>query len=93
MGVLESITEDSASFQIDCNMEPALCNLSRECHEILKELEASKQRFDALPTQTQVTWERMEWGAEELADIRVRLTTAVSSLNTVYSRLIQYVPK
>jgi hypothetical protein len=91
MGVLESIMTDSASFQVDCNQEPALCRLSQDCHEILNDLQVLNYRFESLPTQTQLTWDRMEWDTEELSGIRARLMTTVSSLNTVYSRQIRYV--
>lgn len=82
--------EDGPGFNVDCDNEPALCNLSRNCHGILNNLQELKQHFDSVGTQTQITWEREQWRAEELAEIRSRLTTT-TSLNTVYSKLIQYV--
>ena len=89
--MLEAIVEDGAGFNIDCDNEPVLCNLSRSCHGILNDLQELKQHFDSVGTRTQITWEREQWRAEELAEIRSRLTTATSSLNTVYYKLIQYV--
>ncbi|KAH0555629.1 hypothetical protein GP486_006427 [Trichoglossum hirsutum] len=86
--MLEAIVEDGPAFNIDCDDEPALCNLSRNCHGILEDLQELKQHFDSVGTQTQVTWEREQWRAEELAEIRSRLTATTSSLNTVYSKLI-----
>ncbi|KAI9666476.1 MAG: hypothetical protein M1821_004412 [Bathelium mastoideum] len=88
LGVLESITGNSARIRIDCNEEPEICSLSRDCHKTLKDLEALKHRYEALPAQTQLTWERCEWDMEELRDTRARLIGTVTSLNMVYSRLI-----
>jgi hypothetical protein len=85
--------EDGPGFNIDCDNEPALCSLSQNCHGILNDLRELKQHFDSVGTQTQITWEREQWRADELAEIRSRLTTTTSSLNTVYSKLIQYVGK
>jgi hypothetical protein len=91
MSMLEAIVEDGPNFNIDCDNELALCNLSRNCHGILNDLQELKQHFDSVGTQTQITWEREQWRAEELAEIRSRLATTTSFLNTVYSKLIQYV--
>jgi hypothetical protein len=88
MSMLEAIVEDGPGFNIDCDNEPALCNLSRNCHGILNDLQELKEHFDSVGTQTQITWEREQWRAEELAEIRSRLMTTTSSLNTVYSKLI-----
>jgi hypothetical protein len=93
MSMLEAIAEDGPGFNIDCDNEPAFINLSRNCHGILHDLQELKQHFDSVGRQTQITWERQQWRAEELAEIRSRLTTTTSSLNTVYSKLIQYVPE
>jgi hypothetical protein len=93
MSVLEAVEEDRTRFQVDCNKESALCNVSRDCHGILKDLQGLKQRFDSVGTQTQRTWERLEWYVEDLADIRTRLTTTVSSLNLLYTTLIRYIYK
>ena len=35
MGVLEFIVEDQARLEVDCNEEPTLRSLSKDCHEIL----------------------------------------------------------
>jgi hypothetical protein len=91
MSVLEAVEEDRTQLPVDCDKEPALRDLSRNCHEILTDLQELKQHFDSVGTQTQRTWEREQWRAEELADIRTRLTTAVSSINMIYSRLIKFV--
>jgi hypothetical protein len=88
IGVLESIREDRASFQVNPDNEPELCDLLRDCHDILKDLQHMKSRYDSFPAQAQLTWDRMEMAQEELARIRIRLVTTVSLLNTVYSRLV-----
>ena len=93
MSLLEAIVEDGPGYNINCDNEPALCNLSRNCHGILSDLQELKQHFDSVGTQTRITWERERWRSEELAEIKSRLITTTSSLNTVYSKLIQYVYK
>jgi len=91
MVVLEAIEEDRDSSQVDCNKESALPDLLWNCHDILKDLQELKQHFDSVGTQAQRTWEREQWRADDLGDIRARLTTAVSSLNMMYSRSVKYV--
>jgi hypothetical protein len=91
MSMLEAIVEDGPGYNIDCDDEPALCDLSRNCHGILKDFQTLKEHFDSVGTQTQITWEREQWCAQELADIRTRLTTSTTQLNAVYSKLTLYV--
>jgi hypothetical protein len=87
MTILERITEDS--FQIDCENEPALGNLARNSHQILNQLREVKEHYNSVGTQAQTTWQREQWRAEELAEIRSKLTSTISALNTEYLRLIQ----
>jgi hypothetical protein len=91
MSMLEEIVEDGPGYNIDCDDEPALCDLSRNCHGILKDFQTLKEHFDSVGTQTQITWEREQWCAQDLADIRARLTATTSQLNAVYSKLTLYV--
>lgn len=88
MEMLENVVEDGARYDVDCDAEPVLSGLSRNCHEILNDLLKLKEHYDSVGTQTQITWDREQWRADELEDIRSRLDSATTSLNTGYSRLI-----
>ena len=87
--LLEAITEDSTDFSIDCEKEPALCKLAQELDQILGELLKLKEHYDLVGTQTQRTWEREQWRADDLSKIRSRLISTTFALNTVYIKLIQ----
>jgi hypothetical protein len=58
MSVLETIKDERNNFRVDCNEEPALCSLARNCHEILEDFQELKQHFDAVGTQAQRSWDR-----------------------------------
>jgi hypothetical protein len=89
MSMLEAVVEDGSKYNINCDHEPALCDLSQNCHEILNHLQEIKQHFDSVGTKTQITWEREEWRQQEMEEVQSMLMATTSSLNTVYSRLIQ----
>ncbi|KAL9085259.1 MAG: hypothetical protein Q9165_007693 [Trypethelium subeluteriae] len=86
--ILETIIEDSTDHQIDCEKEPALCKLAQDLHQILNELLKLKEHYDSVGSRTQRTWEQQQWRADELSEIRSRLTSTTSALNTVYIKLI-----
>jgi hypothetical protein len=51
------------------------------CHGVLGDLERLKTHYEEVGFQTQATWERMEWGVEELAEIRARFSSYIQVLN------------
>lgn len=57
------------------------------CNACLLEVQVSIAKYNALPTQSQWTWERTEMGATELTELRSRLGTSIGLLNTLNTRL------
>lgn len=88
MSDLDIVIEEGPKYNINCDNEPALCNISQNLQEILNDLQKLKLHYDSVGAQTQMTWDREQWRADELSEIKARLDTATSSLNTVYNKLI-----
>ena len=61
----------------------------QNCHWVLLDLQGFKDNFDSMRPQTQVTWERMEWKKDELAEIRARLSSYVNLLNLLNVNMIK----
>jgi len=40
-----------------------------------------KEHFDSVGYQAQTTWERIGWGADELAEMRARISICIQTLN------------
>ena len=81
LAALEAIEQNSVDLLVDVDRDPTLCSLSRNCHQVLQDLQDLKAHFDGIGTQAQLTWERMGWGTDELADIRARLLSYIGTLN------------
>jgi hypothetical protein len=50
-----------------------------------------KDHFDNIGPQTQVTWERMGWGVEELAGIKGQFSLHIQVLNLLNTNLLRWV--
>jgi len=92
LAVLETTEDNSNELHFDADHHPQLCRLSRDCHQVLQDLQRLKGHFDSVGTQGQLTWERMGWGTHELADIRSRLMSYIGVLNVFNSNIIKYIP-
>jgi hypothetical protein len=88
--VLETTEDNSKELHFDADHHPELCRLSQDCHQVLQDLQDLKERFDSVGTQGQLTWERMGWATDDLADIRTRLMSYIGVLNVFNSKIIKY---
>ena len=50
------------------------------CTNVLNDLQALVDKYEGLGSQTKVTWDRMKWCKEDIAEIRGRLTSNVTLL-------------
>jgi hypothetical protein len=57
------------------------------CNEVLQDLQGLFDEYEKLPVASQVTWERMEWRAADLADLKARLDTNVGLLDAFNSSI------
>lgn len=91
LSALEATEEICLELRIDVNNHPTLCNLSQSSHKVLQDLQEMKTHFDTVGAQSQVTWERMGWGVEELEDIRETISSHIATLNLVNTNMIKYI--
>ncbi|KAK2805129.1 hypothetical protein FQN50_006374 [Emmonsiellopsis sp. PD_5] len=52
------------------------------CHAVLVDLQLLLDRYESIGRKRSNAWERVKWGSEDLAELRSRLMTNVSMLNT-----------
>ena len=71
--------------------EAQLTILGKGCQEVLQDLERLLIRYESLGTHTQRTWDRMRWGAEDIATARQRLSTNTTLLTAFNMNLVKYV--
>lgn len=55
------------------------------CDKVLVDLQSLVDKYESLGTQSKRTWDRMKWGNEDIADIRARLISSTTMLNTFIS--------
>lgn len=92
LAMLETTEDNSNELHFDADRHSQLSSLSRDCHKVLQDLQRLKAHFDGVGTQCQLTWERMGWGTDELAEIRSRLVTYIGMLGVINSNTIKYIP-
>ena len=59
--------------------------ISDGCQCVLDDLQALVDKYESLGTQSKRTWDRMNWGSEDISDIRSRLISNATML-TVFIR-------
>jgi hypothetical protein len=52
------------------------------CNCVLEDLQSLVAQYQRLGTQERRTWDRLKWGAENITDLRARLTSNATMLNT-----------
>ena len=55
------------------------------CQYVLDDLQALVDKYESLGTQSKRTWDRINWGSEDISDIRSRLISNATML-TVFIR-------
>ena len=50
------------------------------CTNVLNDLQALVKKYESLGSKSKVTWDRMKWCKEDIAEIRARLTSNVALL-------------
>ncbi|KAI9773786.1 MAG: guanine nucleotide-binding protein subunit alpha [Geoglossum simile] len=82
----EYVSEWGANFGPD--REAQLATLGKGCYEVLQDLDRLLQRYESLGTHTQRTWDRMKWGAEDVATARQRLSTSATLITAFNMSLV-----
>jgi hypothetical protein len=91
LAVLEATEEHAQDLEVDTKSDTHLCGLYENCYQVLEELQSLKSHFESVGTQGQLTWERMGWRAEDMSDIRSRLTSYIGMFNLFNTNMIKCV--
>jgi hypothetical protein len=83
----ELIAEESAR---DAEAATRLNQISMGCKEVLDDLQGLLDKYNSLGTQAQRTWDRMEFGMEDIATIRSRLIAQAGMLTAFNSAVTRY---
>jgi hypothetical protein len=90
--ILLKKTDELIVEETPLNAEAAarLNQISMACKEVLDELEDLLDKYNSLGTQAQRTWDRMEFGSENIATIRSRLMAHAGMLTAFNSAVTGY---
>jgi hypothetical protein len=91
VAVLETVEESSIDLGTNVDLDPTLRSLSQECHQTLQSLQDLKAHYDGVGTWSQVTWERIGPRSEELADVRAKLLSYITTLNLFHTNMMRYI--
>jgi hypothetical protein len=83
----ELIAEESAR---DAEAATRLNQISMGCKEVLDDMQGLLDKYNSLGTQAQRTWDRMEFGMEDIATIRSRLIAQAGMLTAFNSAVTRY---
>jgi uncharacterized protein YpbB len=81
------ITEEAAR---DAYAAAQLKQISMGCKEVLVDLQGLLDKYNSLGTQAQRTWDRMEFGMEDIAPIRSRLIAHTGMLTEFNGAVARY---
>jgi hypothetical protein len=80
--VLKEAEEIVSAQPLSATKQERLKEVGDGCYCVLKDLDNLVQKYRSFGTQTKRTWERMGWGAEDIAELRARLTSNTGLLTT-----------
>jgi hypothetical protein len=67
--LLEIIKETIISAELEQEYAERIAIIISACNECLKAVQVLVVKYNNLPTSSQRTWERIEWGSEQLLDL------------------------
>lgn len=91
ISVLNATEEHTPEFRPGDPRIDELNDALNGCRDVLQDLQRLKEHFDDVGPQTQVTWERMGWGVEELAEIRGKFSLQIQALNLLNTAMLRWV--
>ena len=71
--VLKEAEEDIFVWPLSSTKQEHLKVVGDGCYHVLKDLDNLVQKYQSLGTQSKRAWDRMRWGAEDIAQLRARL--------------------
>ncbi|KAK0107245.1 hypothetical protein ONS95_003946 [Cadophora gregata] len=80
--VLKEVEEAVADEPLTESKQHSLATISNGCQSVLQDLQALIVKYDSLGSQSRRTWDRMRWGANDISELRARLTSNIMLLTT-----------
>jgi hypothetical protein len=83
--VLREIEELLEGQTLSGSREARLRTIKEGCQDVLQDLQALVRKYESLGSQAKRTWDRLRWHADDIAELRARLTSNTVLL-TAYIR-------
>jgi peptidoglycan hydrolase CwlO-like protein len=81
----------------DAKQKTDLQEIAGSCHNILSDLEKTLDKYDELQThggnlgkRVKRVWKKLKWEPEDIQELRDRITSNVTLLNTYIARISRY---
>jgi len=71
--LLKEVEEVFAGQIISESRKASLATISNGCSSVLQDLEALVNKYDGIGSKSKITWNRMNWGSENISELRARL--------------------
>jgi hypothetical protein len=78
--VLKEAEETVFKSPLPTESQERLTTVGDGCRGVLDDLQKLVDRYESLGTQSKRTWDRMKWGAQDIAEIRQRLISNTTML-------------
>lgn len=73
--VLKEVEETLDGQSISPTRQARLETITSGCGNLLEDLQAVVKQYESLGTQSKRTWDRVNWDAEQISELRARLTS------------------
>jgi hypothetical protein len=91
--ILEDLQEDlrKDGVRLSPRREERLCVVLSNAYNALHDLQQELMKYDSLTTIRQKKYDAVRFGFKEVSDIRLRIVSAISSLNAIENVLARFV--
>ncbi|KAE8447621.1 hypothetical protein EG329_010592 [Mollisiaceae sp. DMI_Dod_QoI] len=83
--VLKEVEEVLSDQPPSATRQNSLAAITQGCQDVLRDLQALTKKYESLGSKSKMTWDRMRWGANDIAGLRQRLTSNILLLNSFIS--------
>lgn len=80
--VLKELEETYADANLPAAQQSRLEIVGDGCRAVLKDLQGCVDKYNSLGTNSKRTWDRLQWGSEDIAELRSRLVSNTVLLTT-----------
>jgi hypothetical protein len=73
--VLKEVEETLSGQPLAPSKEASLATITGGCKQVLQDLQSLVLKYESLGSNTKRTWDRLRWHADDIAELRARLTS------------------